>query len=126
MLRVKLKHVDEWNNRRVKVAKRYLTEIAGNHGIVLPYVPDWAEPVWHLFVIRTKERETLQQKLSDKGIQTLIHYPIPPYLSDAYKEYCWGKSSFVISESLADEVLSIPMGPHMTEEQIEYVITNLY
>lgn len=125
LLRVKLRHLNEWNNRRVQVAKSYLSELAGHKKIALPNVPEWAEPVWHIFIIRTKEREELQKKLANKGIQTLIHYPIPPHLSGAYKEYGWTKGDFAISESLADDVLSIPMGPHITTEQIKYVIKYL-
>lgn len=125
LLRVKLRHLDDWNNRRVQVAKSYLSELANNQRIVLPYVPEWAEPVWHVFIIRTKEREDLQKKLGDRGIQSLIHYPIPPHLSAAYKECAWTKDDFVISEILADEVLSLPMGPHITVEQVEYVIKYL-
>ena len=125
LLRVKLKHLDVWNSRRIQVAKNYLRELADNKDIVLPYVPEWAEPVWHLFVIRSIERVDLQKMLSDKGIQTLIHYPIPPHLSGAYKECGWGKGDFTISERLADEVLSLPMGPHMTTEQVSLVIETL-
>lgn len=122
LLRVKLRYLDEWNNRRVQVAQNYLTELASNTKIVLPYVPAWAEPVWHLFIICTNQRVDLQKKLADDGIQTLIHYPIPPHLSGAYTEYGWRKGDFAISESLADEVLSIPIGPHMTTEQIKYIV----
>ena len=121
LLRVKLRHLDKWNSRRVQVARRYLSELSCQE-IVLPFIPEWAEPVWHLFVIRTQRRTELQKKLADTGIQTLIHYPIPPHLSGAYKEYGWAKGCFPISEILADEVLSIPMGPHMKIEQAEFVI----
>jgi dTDP-4-amino-4,6-dideoxygalactose transaminase len=125
MLRVKLRHLDEWNNRRIQVAKKYLYELATSKEITLPYVPEWAEPVWHLFIIRTKERGKLQKRLADNGIGSLIHYPIPPHLSGAYEECHWTKGHFAISESLADEVLSLPMGPHFTYEQQQYVIKKI-
>ena len=125
LLRVKLRHLDEWNNRRTQVAKRYFSELSSNKEIVLPYVPEWSEPVWHLFIIVTKKRGDFQEKLYNKGIQTLIHYPIPPHLSGAYKECGWGKGDFAISEGLADKVLSMPIGPHMTAEQIDYVIKKM-
>jgi dTDP-4-amino-4,6-dideoxygalactose transaminase len=122
LLRVKLRHLDEWNARRAQVAQGYLKALTENKSIVLPYVPDWAEPVWHLFVIRSKTRDNLHKMLMEHGIQTLIHYPIPPHLSGAYKESVWGKGEFAITERLADEVLSLPMGPHMTVEQLEYIL----
>lgn len=122
LLRVKLKYLDDWNNRRIQVAQNYLNGLADNKEIVLPYVPEWTQPVWHLFVIRTKERENLIKKLSDNGIGCLIHYPIPPHLSGAYQNCGWERGSFPISERLADEVLSLPMGPHMKNKEIEYII----
>jgi dTDP-4-amino-4,6-dideoxygalactose transaminase len=125
LLRVKLRHLEEWNNRRIKAAQIYLCELAENKEIVLPYIPEWTEPVWHLFVIRTKQREDLQRKLTANGVGSLIHYPIPPHLSDAYGEYEWAKGAFKISERLANEVLSLPMGPHMEIEELKYVIKYL-
>lgn len=122
LLRVKLKHLDEWNNRRSQVAQRYLRELSDDVEITLPYFPEWVEPVWHLFVISTKKREQLQKKLIDNGISSLIHYPIPPHLSGAYQDYGWIKGDFLISERLANEVLSLPMGPHMAFEQVGHVI----
>jgi len=89
LLRVKLRHLEEWNQRRAQVAQHYLRDLADNKQLILPYIPDWAKPVWHVFVIRTNQREELQKRLSDSGIQTLIHYPIPPHLSGAYKEFGW-------------------------------------
>jgi dTDP-4-amino-4,6-dideoxygalactose transaminase len=125
LLRVKLRHLDEWNERRIQVAQKYLYELANSKELVLPYVPVWAEPVWHLFVIRSQQREELQNKLADNGIGSLIHYPIPPHLSGAYKERNWINGAFPISEKLADEVLSIPMGPHLTRQQQNFVIQKL-
>lgn len=125
-LRVKLRHLDSWNSRRVKSAKIYLDELANNNQLVLPYVPEWAEPVWHLFVIRTKGRDSLQRNLADEGIQTLIHYPIPPHLSGAYKRDAWPKNAFPISEDIANTVLSLPIGPHMNDSEQEYVLKAIW
>jgi len=122
-LRVKLRHLDEWNARRRRVANRYLEELAGIESLTLPRVPDWADPVWHLFVIRHPRRDALQKHLTDRGVATLIHYPIPPHRSGAYS----GASGHLlfpdlpIAETLADEVLSLPIGPHLQEEHISAV-----
>ena len=122
-LRVKLGKLDEWNGRRNGVAARYLAELRNSADLTLPFVPTWAEPVWHLFVVRHPQRDALQQRLAEAGVGTLIHYPVPPHLSGAYAE---GKKRargvFPIAESVADTVLSLPMGPHLTDEQAGLVI----
>lgn len=124
LLRVKLRHLDEWNRRRMEVAQRYLYELGDCKEILLPYVPEWAEPVWHLFVIRSQKRDELQEKLTQHGIGSLIHYPIPPHLSGAYKEYGWAKGYYPIAEQMANEVLSLPVGPHM-KDQVKHVIEKI-
>lgn len=124
-LRVKLKHIDLWNERRKKIAQDYLSSLNESASLILPYVPEWADPVWHLFVIRTSKRSVLEKHLSDNGIGCLIHYPVPPHLSGAFKEHNWEKGDLVITELLADEVLSIPIGPHLTEEQVGYIIQSI-
>lgn len=123
-LRVKLRYLDEWNARRSKLAQEYLTRLSSlDTRIVLPSVPSWADPVWHLFVIRHPERDALQKHLVDRGIQTLIHYPVPAHLSGAYaSEFQMPDSNFPIAESLASEVLSLPIGAHMTEDQVGLVV----
>ena len=122
LLRVKLKVLDGWNQRRAKVAQRYLEEINAARGLILPLVPDWAEPVWHLFVIRHPKRDELQQKLNAAGIGTLIHYPVPAHLSGAYADAGWKRGDFPLAENSADTVLSLPIGPHITNEQVGMVI----
>ncbi|HEX5222092.1 MAG TPA: DegT/DnrJ/EryC1/StrS family aminotransferase [Verrucomicrobiae bacterium] len=122
LLRVKLKVLDDWNQRRAKVAQRYLKEIKPAPGLVLPFVPEWAEPVWHLFVIRHPQRDELQQKLTAAGIGTLIHYPVPAHLSGAYADAGWKRGDFPLAENSADTVLSLPIGPHITTEQVGMVI----
>lgn len=121
-LRVKLKHLDGWNKRRRAVAARYLAELAGAPDLTLPFVPEWAEPVWHLFVVRHPHREALQQKLAEAGIGTLIHYPVAAHLSGAYADRKFARGTFPVAEALADTVLSLPMGPHLAKEQVGDVV----
>ncbi|GAA4017985.1 DegT/DnrJ/EryC1/StrS family aminotransferase [Sphingomonas swuensis] len=122
VLSVKLAYLDAWNSRRKAIAERYLEAFADLPGITLPAVPDWADPAWHLFVIRATDRDGLQQRLADQGIQTLIHYPIPPHRQQAYADLGLPAGSFPIAEQLANEVLSLPIGPQMRDEEVEAVI----
>lgn len=124
ILRVKLAHLDEWNARRSAIAQRYQQDLAGC-GLSLPQVPDWAEPVWHLYVVRHPQRDLLQQALTDAGVGTLIHYPIPPHRQQAYAPAGWEQGSLQIAERLAAEVLSLPMGPHLKTEQLDAVLAVL-
>jgi dTDP-4-amino-4,6-dideoxygalactose transaminase len=119
---VKLKKMDEWNGRRRAVAGKYLQGLHGAANLTLPFVPTWAEPVWHLFVVRHPKRDLLQQKLTEADIGTLIHYPVPPHLSGAYADAKWKRGNFPIAEKLAETVLSLPMGPHLAKEQADYVV----
>lgn len=121
ILRVKLAHLDAWNARRAEIAALYLRELA-DCGVVLPQVPDWAQPVWHLFVIRHPQRDALQQRLAQAGIQTLIHYPIPPHRQQAYAGLGLAEGALPIAERLAAEVLSLPIGPHLSGAQAEQVV----
>ncbi len=121
-LRVKLRYLDKWNERRRGCAKIYLKELADCSDLILPYHQEWIAPVWHLFVVRHPERNELQRKLNINGVGTLIHYPVPPYLSGAYADMGWRKGSFPISEKLAETVLSLPMGPHLTDEELSTVV----
>ena len=124
VLRVKLRHLDAWNDRRRAVAAHYLRDLKGS-GLELPYVPSWTDPVWHLFVVRSRERDTWQRSMLEGGVSTLIHYPIPPHLQAAYRDMGLPKGSFPIAERLHNEVFSLPMGPHLTEEQLEAVVSSL-
>jgi dTDP-3-amino-3,4,6-trideoxy-alpha-D-glucose transaminase len=119
-LRIKLSRLDEWNERRRAVAAHYLERLADVEGLVLPAVPDWAEPVWHLFVVRHPRRDALQARLAEAGVDTIIHYPIPPHLAGAYADDFAG-ASLPVAERLADEVLSLPMGPHLALEDADDV-----
>jgi dTDP-4-amino-4,6-dideoxygalactose transaminase len=122
-LRVKLKKLDEWNERRRTRASGYFTAFRPTQDLQLPYVPDWAEPAWHLFVVQSARRDALQGKLDAAGVGTLIHYPVPPHLSGAYADENWKSGSFPIAERLANSVLSLPMGPHLSAEEADYVVS---
>lgn len=125
LLRVKLRRLDEWNERRRKAARIYFMGLKGISGLSLPFVPEWAEPVWHLFVVQASDRESLQEMLKRSGIETLIHYPIPPHLSGAYADRSWKKGEFPVSEKLANRVMSIPMGPHLESTALQSVIAQI-
>lgn len=124
VLSVKLKSLDEQTQRRREIAQQYLQGI-DNPLIKLPVVDagsvlDFHQHAWHLFVIRSEHREALQKHLSDNGVQTLIHYPIPPHKQQAYAE--WNTLSFPLTERLHEEVLSLPMGPTLSGEEAEQVV----
>jgi dTDP-4-amino-4,6-dideoxygalactose transaminase len=120
-LRVKLRHLDEWNERRSNIATAYLQELGSLPDLILPSVPDYATPVWHLFVIRHPRRDAWQEKLAAAGIGTLIHYPVPPHLSGAYRKD-YAAKSLPVAEEMANTVLSLPMGPHLNNEQVNYIV----
>jgi dTDP-4-amino-4,6-dideoxygalactose transaminase len=120
ILRVKLARLDEWNGRRVAIADFYQKALVACE-LTLPRAPDWAEPVWHLFVVRNKERDKLARDLAAVGVGTMIHYPIPPHLQQAYAGLQLSKGAFPISERIHREVLSLPIGPAMQIEQATVV-----
>lgn len=119
MLRVKLRHLEAETLRRQDIAKTYRAEI-GNSLITLPCVNEELAHVWHLFVVRSENREALQQHLSDKGIQTLIHYPIPPHKQQAYQQYA--NMHLPLTELIHQQVLSIPLDPTMSDAAVKQVI----
>jgi dTDP-4-amino-4,6-dideoxygalactose transaminase len=120
-LRVKLRHLVEWNSRRARIASLYNTGIR-NAAIILPHVPSWVEPVWHIYAIRHPDRNTLQKSLKAAGVETLVHYPVPPHLQKAYAGLGHGRGAFPVAELMADTLLSLPIGPAMTEKQVRLVI----
>jgi dTDP-4-amino-4,6-dideoxygalactose transaminase len=122
VLRVKLKYLDQDNTERRKTAIKYLTSIR-NNAIILPQIVTEEGHVWHLFVVRTKDRLALQKHLLKDEIQTLIHYPIPPHKQKAYQN--WNHLSFPITEKIHSEVLSLPISPVMTIEDIEKIILSV-
>jgi dTDP-4-amino-4,6-dideoxygalactose transaminase len=134
ILRVKLSHLDEWNARRKAIAARYTFELTAviacearqsTTPLVLPDVPDWADPVWHLFVVQHPQRDALQKSLNDAGVGTLIHYPIPPHLQQAYASAGYVQGQFPIAEQIANRCVSLPIGPHLNMENLNKVITDV-
>jgi dTDP-4-amino-4,6-dideoxygalactose transaminase len=117
-LRAKLPKLDGWNERRRALAAAYTRRLPTDK-LVLPHVPEWAEPVWHLYVVRTRERERVQAALREQGIATLVHYPIPPHLQACYAGTNWG--ALPLAEQLAGEVLSLPMFPQLPDQAVERV-----
>jgi len=120
ILRVKLKYLEEFNRERKIIAQLYFKGLQ-DANIILPYVPEWAEPVWHQFVIRSKKRDELQEYLKSKGIGTLIHYPLPIHLQEAYKHLVYKKGDFPIAEKIANEVLSLPIWVGLKKEEIKMI-----
>jgi dTDP-4-amino-4,6-dideoxygalactose transaminase len=121
-LRVKLSMLDDWNAKRREIADYYagLLETAD---VVLPHVPEYTEPVWHLYVIRSKQRDALKTHLEKQGVSTVIHYPIPPHRQACYQGYAC--QILPIAEMLADEVLSLPMSPELATAEIIHVASTL-
>jgi dTDP-4-amino-4,6-dideoxygalactose transaminase len=121
VLRVKLQHLDDWNGRRQDLAGQYLAGLKDLPGVGLPQVIGGADPAWHLFVIDVEDRDGLQAGLRAEGIETLIHYPVPPHLSEAYAaDAAWG--AFPITEQAAKTHLSLPIGPHLGRDQVARVV----
>ena len=121
VLRVKLQYLDSWNERRSKIAARYLQALAPAP-LQLPKVPAWADPVWHLFVVQHPQRDLLQQQLAALGIGSLIHYPIPPHRQQAYAQARLDANAYPLADRLAAEVLSLPIGPQLADEAVDTVI----
>lgn len=121
-LRVKLPMLEKDNFRRTEIAQRYNAALSEIEEIVLPQGAEWVESVWHLYVIRVQDRDGLQAYLQQKGIGTMVHYPIPPHLQPAYSDLGMNIGSLPISEKIHADVLSLPIGPTMNDEQVEYVI----
>lgn len=121
ILRVKLQVLDEWTNRRRVIADLYENGLSSS-GLILPQVPDWADPAWHLYVVRSVNRDRLQADLTVEGIGTLIHYPIPPHMQVAYKGMGLSPDDLPLARDLAAQVISLPMGPHLNIEQVGRVI----
>jgi len=124
LLRIKLSHLDEITTERSNICNRYLNEI-NNKNIELPKLCAGVTSVWHQFVIKVNNREQLIDYLNNKGIGTLIHYPIPPHLSEAYKYLNIQKGELPITEKYANEVLSLPLYNGMTNDEIDYVINTV-
>jgi len=122
LLRAKLPFLDRDNQRRSAVALRYDRGLEGAANLTLPFVPSWAEPVWHQYVVRHPRRDELRKQLAEAGIGTLIHYPVPPHLQRAYGDLGLEPGSLPITERIHDQVLSLPIWPTMEQYQIDQVI----
>jgi dTDP-4-amino-4,6-dideoxygalactose transaminase len=118
-LRVKIGLLDKWNELRRGVAEQYSTFLA-RADLILPTVPEYAEPVWHLYVIRSEKRNDLQKHLKEQGVATMIHYPIPPHRQSCYKSF-YKNIKLPIADSLASEVLSLPIYPLLEPDEIKMV-----
>lgn len=119
-LRVKLPELDRWNAWRKRAAQRYCNAIC-NPAVTLPETADYADPVWHIFAVRTRQRDALEKWLCDAGIGTTIHYPTAMHLQEAYADLKLPKGSLPLAEMIADEEISLPMYYGITDEQITYV-----
>ena len=117
ILDIKLKHLSEWNENRRRIAYRYNEFLEKMDDIIKPFEPEWVRSVYHLYVIRAKEREQLQKHLSEKHIATGLHYPLPLHLQKAYADLGYKKGDFPITEKVTSEILSLPMYPGLTESQ---------
>ena len=126
ILRVKLKHLDEWNEKRRKNATLYTKLLKEKKiDIILPHEAEYAKHVYHLYAVRVKNRKTVMNGLAEKGVRTLMHYSIPIHLQEAYKDLGHKKGDFPISEKCCEEILSLPMYPELSEEEIKYVVDKL-
>lgn len=121
ILRVKLRYLDAWNLRRTAIAQDY-GKAFENLGLVLPSSAAGCDSAWHLYVVRSTQRDLLQSRLAAVGVQSLIHYPIPPHLQQAYAGFGYKAGDFPIAEEMAGSVLSLPIGPHLSAEQKDFVI----
>lgn len=121
ILRVKLKSLLDWNTRRRAIANFYLSALKLSD-LTLPLVPEWCDPVWHLFVVRSPDRDALQARLAARGIGSLVHYPIPPHRQNAFAALGLGQNSLPLAEGLAGSVLSLPIGPHLSLTQAGEVV----
>jgi len=121
ILRVKLGHLADWTEKRRQNAQTYTHRLNAIDGLITPHEPDWVKAVYHLYVIRIKARDQLQAYLSDKGIATALHYPVPLHLQKAYAGMGYKPGDFPVAEKVAEEILSLPMFPELTEEQIDTV-----
>jgi dTDP-4-amino-4,6-dideoxygalactose transaminase len=124
VLRVKLGVLDKWTERRRAVVTAYTKGLAES-GLILPHVPEWADPAWHLYVVRTSDREALQGRMTEAGIGTLIHYPIPPHMQKAYADMEIIPEALPLALDLASEVLSLPIGPQLGLDRVQDIVNAL-
>jgi dTDP-4-amino-4,6-dideoxygalactose transaminase len=124
-LLVKLDHLPAWNEARRANARLYLGQLEAEEGIYLPTIDRDCLPVWHLFVIQVEDRNAVQRELRDRGIASALHYPIPLHMQEAYKHLGYDRGAFPVSEAYTERLLSLPMYPELSADQIHYVCENL-
>jgi dTDP-4-amino-4,6-dideoxygalactose transaminase len=117
LLLAKLPHLAEWNTRRRALAAEYNRLLASDGAVTVPFEPSWSRAVYHLYVIRTKDRDDMMNHLKSVGIATGLHYPVPLHLQKAYASLKYSQGDFPVAESAATEILSLPMFPQLTVEQ---------
>lgn len=122
ILRAKLKRINDWNKMRQRAAMIYNKLLKGIDEVTTPYVPDSVKHVYHVYAIRTKKRDELFRLFKEKGIGAIIHYPIPLHLQKAYRDLGYKRGDFPVSEIVAEEIISLPMHPHLKEGQIKFVV----
>jgi dTDP-4-amino-4,6-dideoxygalactose transaminase len=127
VLNVKAKYINEWTGKRRKIAEKYSKGLSsiGEDNITVPYCPDNIKAVYHLYVIRTSRREELSKYLNENGVQTALHYPLPLHMQKAYEYLKYKEGDFPAAEKCCKQILSLPMFPEMTDEQIDYVINSV-
>jgi dTDP-4-amino-4,6-dideoxygalactose transaminase len=125
ILRVKLRHLDQWNAERRRAASGYGERLAGLSAVRTPRVAPWAEHVFHLYVIRVAERDRVLRGLREAGIEAGIHYPVPLHLQPAYRYLGYGSGDFPVTEEMANSILSLPLFPEIAEPQLDYVVETL-
>jgi len=121
VLSIKLRHLDKANSLRRKHALEYNQAFAGIDEVLTPFEAKYAQHVYHVYAIRVQERDAVRRHLQEKGVGCAVHYPIPIHLQEACRNLGYTKGALPIAENLADEFLSLPMFPELTEQQIEYV-----
>jgi dTDP-4-amino-4,6-dideoxygalactose transaminase len=125
VLRIKLKRLTAWNDERRRIARRYNELLASVYNVVLPYEPEWSRAVYHLYVIRAQKRDALQSFLSKRNISTGLHYPIPLHQQKAYATAKINNGSLPVAEQTAQEILSLPIFPGLTDDQQEQVVERI-
>jgi len=124
-LRVRLKYLDQWNARRREIASKYTEALSRLPSLTVPTVPEWADPVWHLYVVKVKDRDDLRTRLSNAGIGTEVHYPIPPHKSGAYSAEVLAAMNFPVADALARQVLSLPLHPNLDKHKTQLVTSSI-
>jgi len=130
VLNVKIKYLEKWTESRRRIADYYNNNLSGLDGeVITPYCPDYVKHVYHLYIVRARDRNKLQKYLFDRGIETMLHYPLPLHLQQAYSYLNYKDGDFPVAERQCTEILSLPMYPELTDEQVDYVcrmIKNYY